>query len=213
MEPSKDKERNRVSKAHSPTGDRTWRDQSGRETKTDRARRTHVLETAQGATGQDTERSRPPRRTHKLEMAQGRTSQDTERSQASEAHSPPGDRTWRDQSGHETKTDSARRTHVLETAQEETSQDAEKKPTEQGALTFWRRHREGRVRTQKENDRSRRTHVLETAQEDTSQDTETNRQNQPHSLSEDRTGRGKSEHEKKPAERGGLTSWRRYREG
>ena len=39
-------------------------------------------------------------RTHALETVQGWTSRNTERNRLSDAHSPPGDRTGRDKSGH-----------------------------------------------------------------------------------------------------------------
>jgi hypothetical protein len=42
---------------------------------------------------------------------------------------------------------------------------------------------------------------------------ERNRPSEAYSLPEDRRGRGLSGHEKKPSERGPLTSWRRQREG
>ena len=77
---SQETERNRPSDAHSQTGDRVGRDKSGYGNKpteqcaltnwrphregqvrtwkeTDRAMRTHLLETAQGGTSQDTERN------------------------------------------------------------------------------------------------------------------------------------------------------------
>ena len=207
---------------------RTWKE-------TDRAMRTHVLETTQGGTSQDTERNRPsdahsrsgdhtgrgksghgkkptercaltlwrPRRegqvrtrketnramrTHQLETAQGGTSQDTERNRPSDAHSPTGDSTGGDKSGHG------------------------KKPTERCALTFWRPHREGQVRSRKETDRAMRTHTLETAQGGTSQDTERNRPSNAHSPTGDHTGRDKSGHGKKSTERRALTLWRPHRE-
>src|SRR5947208_2050197 len=93
---------------------------------TDRARHTHVLETAEGGTCHDTERNQP-----------------------SEAYSRPGDSRGRDLSGHRKKptergtltywrrqreglvrthkeTDRARLTHVLEVAEGRTCQDTER---------------------------------------------------------------------------------------
>ena len=128
-------------------------------------------------------------RTHVLETAQGGTSQDTERNRPSEVHSPTGDRTGRDKSGHE------------------------KKLTERCALTLWRPHREGQVKTRKETDRAMRTHVLETTQGGTSQDTERHRPSDAHSRPGDSTGRDKSGHGKKLTERCTLTYWRPHREG
>ena len=157
---------------------RTWKE-------TDRARRTHVLETAERGTCQDTERIRP-----------------------SKAHSRPGDDSGRDLSEHGKETNRAghthklgmaeretcqdternrpRNTHFLKTAESETCQDTErkrqskahsrpgdgrerdlsghgKKPTEQGTLTNWRRQGERLVRARKEIDRARYTHSLETS--------------------------------------------------
>ena len=142
---------------------------------TDRATRTHFLETASGEACQDTERNRP-----------------------NDADSRTGDGIGRDLSGHVKKptkrcaltfwrrhrerlvmtrkqTDRATRTHELETESGETCQDTErnqlshahslpgdgigrdllgyeKKSTELRALTNWRRHREGLVRTRKQTD-------------------------------------------------------------
>ena len=173
---------------HSPTGDgrgsilsghgkkqaergalTLWRQQKGlvrTRKETDRASRTHKLETAEGATCQDTERNRP-----------------------SDAHSRPGYGRWRDLSGYRKKqaerdaltnwrqqregliktrkeTDRVRGTHVLETAERGICQDTERSrpskvrslpgdgsdlsgyekkqtETEQGTLTPWRRQSEG----------------------------------------------------------------------
>jgi hypothetical protein len=67
----------RLSKGHSPTGERKWRDKSGHGKQSDRPRGTHQLESADGGTGQDTERTR-----------------------VSEGHSPTRERRQRDSSGH-----------------------------------------------------------------------------------------------------------------
>ena len=139
----------------------------------DRPRRTHLLETAERGTCQDTEGlgSRPaevltlwrrqreglvrtrkeinrPRRTHTLEMVEGGTCQDTERNRPKDAHSRTEDGRGRDLSG-----------------------DG-KKPTDRGTLTSWRRQRGELVRTRKETDRPRHTHSLETAEGGTCQDME-----------------------------------------
>jgi hypothetical protein len=199
------------------------------------------------------------RRTHELETASGGTSQDTERIRLSEAHSRTGDRIGRDKSGHgknpteqgaltnwrphregqvrtRKESDRARLTHFLETASGGTSQDTEtirpseahsrtgdhigrdksghgKNPTKRGTLTYWRPHLEGQVRTRKESDRARHTHMLETASGGTSQDTERIRPSKAHSRTGDHIGRDKSGHGKNPTERGSLTSWRPHREG
>ena len=102
-ETCQDTERNRTSEAHSHPGDdrgtglsghrkkpteqgalTNWRQQSERlvriRKETDRARPTHVLETAEGGTCHDTERTRP-----------------------SKAHPHPGDGTGKDLSGHRKK--------------------------------------------------------------------------------------------------------------
>ena len=186
---SQDTERNRPSDAHSRSGDRTGRDKSGHGKKrTERLALTNWRPHRKGQvrTRKETDRAM---RTHALETAQEGTSQDTERNRPSDAHSPTGDRTGRDKSGHG------------------------KKRTERCALTNWRPHREGQVRTWKETDRAMRTHTLETAQEGTSQDTEINRPSDAHSQTGDRTGRDKSGHGKKPTERCALTSWRPHRKG
>ena len=133
--------------------------------KTNRARHTHILETAEGGTCQDTEKNWP-----------------------SEAHSLSGDGRGMGLSGHtkilakrgtltnwrqrreglvraQKETDGARRTHWLETAEGGTCQDTE---------------RDGRVR---------HTHFLETAEGWTCQDTERNRVSKAHSQTRDSRGR------------------------
>ena len=163
-----------------------------------------------------------PRRTHILETAEGGTCQDTERNRPIEAHLHPGDGRGRDLLGHGKKStdrgvltswrrkreglirtwkeiDRPRCTHPLETPEGGTCQNTEtnrptevhsptgdgrgrelsgheNKPTDPGALTSWRRQREGLVRTRKQTDRPRRTHLLDMAEggPGTCQDTETN---------------------------------------
>ena len=175
--------------------------------------------------------------THVLETTQGGTSQDTERNRPSDAHSPTGDRTGSGKLGHGKRltercaltswrphregqvrtwkeTDRAMRTHQLETTRGGTSQDTErhrpsdvhsrpgdstgrdksghgKKLTERCTLTSLRPHREGQVRRRKETDRAMRTHFLETAHGGTSQETERNRTSDAHSLSGDRKWKDK----------------------
>ena len=123
-----------------------------------------------------------PRRTHQLETAERGTCQDTERNRPTEAHSQTGDGRGKDLSGHG------------------------KKLTDRGGLTSWRRQREGLVRTRKETNRLRRTHILETAERGTCQDIERNRPTEAHSQPGDGRGRDLSGLEKKPTDRGALTS-------
>ena len=186
---SQDTEINRPSDAHSPTGDRKGMDKSGQGKKpTEQCALTNWKPHRKGQvrTQKETDRAM---RTHALETAQEGTSQDTERNEPSDWHSPTGDRTGRDKSGHG------------------------KKLTERCVLTLWRPHRKGQVRTRNETDRAMRTHQLETAQGGTSQDMERNRPSDAHSHSGDRTGRDKSGHGNKPTERCALTNWRPHRKG
>ena len=88
-----------------------------------------------------------------------------------------------------------------------------KKLTDRGRLTSWRRQREGLVRTRKETDRPRCTHQLETAERGTCQDTERNQLTEADPHPGDGRERDLSGHGKKLTDRGGLTIWRRQREG
>ena len=185
-----------------------------------------------------------PKRTHFLETAEGGTCQDTQGNQLTEAHSRPGDGRGRHLSGHTRKptdrgsltswrrqrealvrtckeTDRPRRTHKLETAEGGTCQGTQenrpteahsrpgdgrgshlsghaRKPTDQGALTSWRRQREALVRTRKETDRLRRTHHLETAEGGTCQDTERKLPSGGRSHPEDRREKVRSGHKEYP---------------
>jgi hypothetical protein len=136
------------------------------------------------------------RRTHELETVSGGTSQDTERIRLRKVHSRTGDRIGRDKSGHgknptergtltlwrphregqvrtRKESDRARGTHSLESASGGGDKSGHgKNPTERGALANWRPHREGQVMTRKESERARGTHSLETALGGTSQDRE-----------------------------------------
>ena len=136
-------------------------------------------------TQKGSDRLRP---THRLETTYGGTSQVTERIRPTNVHSPTGDRTGMDKSGHR------------------------KNPTDRGSLTNWRPHREGKVRTWKESNQPRPTHQLEIAQGGTSQDTERIPSTEAHSPTRDDTGRDKSGHGKNPTDRGPLTNWRPHRE-
>ena len=111
------------------------------------------------------------RETHLLETAEGGISQDTARKLPSEGYSLPGNHRERNKSGHEKEAtargsltfwrpqmegqvrarkedDQVRGTHFLETTARDKS-GHRRKPTERGALTPWRPQREGQVRTQK----------------------------------------------------------------
>ena len=173
-------ERNRLTEAHSQTGDGRGRDLSGHGKKTTyRGALTSWRRQREGLVRTQKETDRP-RCTHIpiLETTEGGTCQDTERNRPTEAHSLSGDGRERDLSGHG------------------------KKQTDRGALTNCRRQREGLVRTRKETDRPRRTHILilETAEEGTCQDTERKRLTEAHSLSghHDSRRRDLSGHGKKP---------------
>ena len=203
----------------------------------DRARGTHILETAEGGTCQDTEKKKTERgaltlwRRQREGLVRIRKKKKTERG----ALTP-----WRRQREGLSRTwkeiDRARHTHILETAEGGTYQDTErnrlseensrsedsrgrdlsrhgKKNIEGGALTDWRRQRDRLVRTRKETDRARHTHCLETAERGTCQDTERNRPSEAHSRPEDSRGRDLSGHGQKQIERGALTDWRRQRDG
>ena len=140
---------------------------------TDRLRRTHQLETAEGGTCQDMQRNRPTE-THSLPRdGRGRD--------LSEHAKKPTDRgpltNWRQQREGlvrtQKETGRPRPTHILEMAEGGTCQDTQrnrttaahshpgdgrgrdlsghrKKPTDRDALTHWRWQREGLVRTRKE---------------------------------------------------------------
>ena len=122
-----DTERNRPNGAHSLSGDSrgrylsrhgnkprergaltSWRGQReglvGTRKRTDRVRRTHILETVERGTCQDTEETDRAMHTHCLETADGGTCQDTERNRPSKAHSHTGNSRGRDLSGHRKKT-------------------------------------------------------------------------------------------------------------
>ena len=177
-------QRNRPRKRHSQTGEGKGRDWSGHGKKqTKRGSLTSWRRQREGLfrTLKESDRAR---RTHNLEAAEGGTCQDTEGQPPSEAHSLARDRRGRDLSGPERKaikqgsltswrwqreglvrtwkqSDQARRTHFLERAEGGICQDTEgqrpsethsqtedrrgrdlsehgKKATEQGALTYWR---------------------------------------------------------------------------
>ena len=136
-------------------------------------------------------------RTHKLETGEGGTCQDTERSQPTKVHSLPGNSRGRDLSGHRKKSidrgalTSWRRSgrHLSGHGKKPTDRGTltnwrqqrdlsleghRKKQIDRGTLTFWRRQREGLVRTRKETKQLRRTHILGIAEGETCQDTKRN---------------------------------------
>ena len=156
---------------------------------TDRARHTHILETADGGIFQDAGRNRPSK-AHSLTGTGRGVCQDTERNRPSKVHpqtrnsrgwdfsecgKKPSERgaltlwrrQWRDLSGHRKKP---------------------RAPTKLGALTSWWQ-REQLVRTLKETDRAKHTHELETAEGETCQNKERNRPTEAHSRTGD-SGRG-----------------------
>ena len=199
-----------------------------------------------------------PRPTHILETADRATCQDTETIRPTEAHSHPGDGRQRDLSGHRNnptnrgpltswrrkterlvrtskQSDRPRPTHQLEMADRATCQDTEtirrteahshpgdgrqsdlsghpNNPTDRGPLTFWRRQTERLVRTPKQSDQPRPTHELETADRATCQDTERIRPNETHSHPGDGRQSDLSGHPNNPTDRGPLTNWRRQTE-
>ena len=197
--------------AHSPTGDSRGRDLSGHTRKpTNRGALTSWRRQREGLvrTRKETDR---PRHTHILETAEEGLV------------------------GTHKETDRPRRTHQLEAVEGGTFQDMQgnrsteahsptgdgrgsdlsghtTNPTDRGALTNWRRQRERLVKTRNETDRLRHTHKLETAEGATCQDTQQNRPTETHSPTGDR-GRDLSGHATKPTDRGALTSWGRQREG
>ena len=253
-----DTERIRQTEAHSQTGDGRQTDLSGhRKNPTDRGPLTSWRRQTEELVRTPKESDRP-RPTHILETADRGTCQDTERIRPTEAHSLPGDGRQRNLSGHQKnptdqgpltnwrwqtdglvrtpkESDRPRPTHCLEAADRGTCQDTErnrpteahsrtgdgrqrnlsghrKSSTDRGPLTLWRWQTEGLVRTPKESDRPRPTHILETADRQTCQDTERIRPTEAHS----RTGDGRqtdlSRHRKNRTDRGPLTLWRRQTE-
>ena len=153
-----------------------------------------------------------PRRTHSLETVEGGTCQDTQRTQPTEAHSLPGDRRRRDLSGHRNnltdrgpltswthqterlvrtpkQSDRPRPTHSLETAYRETRQDIKRiQPTEAHSRTG-----DGRRGNLSGTGRIRPTEA--------------------HSPTGNGRQRDLSGHRKNLTDRGPLTSWRRQTEG
>ena len=97
---SQDTERIRSTEAHSLPGDHTGRDKSGHgKNPINRGPLTYWRPHREGQVRTQEESDRP-RPTHRLETAQGGTSQVTEIIRPTDAHSPTGNRTGRDKSGH-----------------------------------------------------------------------------------------------------------------
>ena len=95
-----DTERNRLSKGHSQTGDGRRRDLSRHgKNPTEQEALTNWRRQREGLVGTQEETNRT-RGTHSLETTEGGTCQDIERSSPSEGHSLPGDDRGRDLSGH-----------------------------------------------------------------------------------------------------------------
>ena len=206
-----DTRRDRPTEPHSRAGDGRGSDLSGhRKKSTDRAALTIWRRHRERLVRTPKEIDRP-RRTHELETGEGATCQDTERNRQTKPHSLAGDGRGSNLSGHRKK--STDRAHSL--AGDGRGSDLSghrKRSTNRAALTSWRRQRERLVRTPKEIGRPSRTHFLETGEGVTCQDTERNRPTEPHSLAGDGRGSDLSGHRKKSTDRAALTSWRRERE-
>ena len=95
-----DTQGNRPTEAHSHSGDDRGRDLSGQGKKpTGRGALTNWRRQREGLVRTQKGTNRP-RRTHTLQMAEGGTCQVTERNRPTEAHSHPGNGRGRDLSGH-----------------------------------------------------------------------------------------------------------------
>ena len=152
------------------------------------------------------------RLTHILETVEGGTCQDNERTRPTEAHSLSGESRERDLSGHENnlsdrgpltnwrrqteglvrtpkESDQVRPTHSLKTADGGICQDTDG------------------------NEQARTTHTLDTADRRTCQDTERNRSTEAHSHPGDGRQRQLSGHRRHLIDQGPLTFWRRQTEG
>ena len=98
------------------------------------------------------------RRTHFLETAEEETCQDKERNRLSEVHLLSGDGRGCDLSRHRRK--AIERGALTDWRWQRDLSGRKDKAIERGALTNWRREREEFLRTRKERDRARGTHVL-----------------------------------------------------
>ena len=172
-----DTKRNRPTDAHSPTGDSRGMHLSGHGNKqTDRCALTSWRQQREALVRiqKDTDR---PTRTHILETAEGCTCQDTERNRPTDAHSPTGDGRGRHLSGHRKRqadrraltswrwqrevlvrtrkeTDRPKHTHPLETEEGGTCQDTERyRPTDAHSLSGDGRGRHLSGHGQKQTDR------------------------------------------------------------
>ena len=150
-------------------------------------RGSHFLETAEGGTCQNTERSDRTRGTHSLETVGGGICQDMGRK-------PPSERHPRTKNGR----GSYLSEHGIKTFKREHSLPGNGR----------RKNMSG----QKESDQSGDTHCLETAERGACQGTKRNRPSEEHSLPGDGRRTNLSGHGKKAAKRRTLTTWRRQRE-
>jgi hypothetical protein len=106
---------------------------------------THSLESADGGTSQNGEKTEQVTGTHVLESADRGIGQSGKGNGGSNGHSHPGEHRGRDKS------------------------EWEKEPSERRALTSWRMQREDQVRMGKETEQATSTHVLERADGGTNQ--------------------------------------------
>ena len=145
-----DTERNRPTEVHSRTGNDRGRDLSGHRKKlADQGALTNWRQQREKLVRTQKETNQP-RHTHILETKEGGTCQDSAINQPMEAYPHSGDGRGRDLSGQEKKpTD---RGTLTNWRQEREMSGHGKKPTNRGALTPWRQQREGLVRTRKEPD-------------------------------------------------------------
>ena len=132
-ETCQDTERNQPSEGHSPSGDGRGRDLSRHgKKKTKRGALTFWRGQKEGLVRTRKEADRA-RGTHILETAEGGTGQNTERNQPSEAHSHTEDRRGRDFVRTQKEANRERRAHWLETAKGGICQGTERKRSSEGA--------------------------------------------------------------------------------
>ena len=194
----------RASKGHSPTGEPRHSDISGHKKKASQRGGTHILESPETETSQDTGRMRASKG-HSLSRKPRQRDKSEHRRNASQQGALTS---WRTQTQRQVRTwkecEPARGTHVLESPDTETCQDTERmqaseghshpgeprykdksgygnNESQQGALTNWR------------------------AQKQTSQDIERMRISEGRSHPEEPRHRNKSEHGKNASQRGALT--------
>ena len=120
-----DTEGNRPSDAHSPTGDGRRKDLSGHGKKGPKRRALTYWRCQREGLVRACKATDRATRTHSLETAEGRTCQNTERNRPRDAHSHPGDGRGTDLSGHGKERVRETPTRILETAEGGTYQDSE----------------------------------------------------------------------------------------